>query len=40
MNNKEHNKQINGWGFLTIAVIYLPLVWLASKWINRKQMQN
>jgi len=32
----EKERQMNGWVFLTIAVIYLPLVHLAGKLIDRK----
>lgn len=34
---EKERRKMNGWEFLTVTVIYLPIVWLVSKCINRKK---
>ena len=37
---KEDRRKMNGWEFLAVAVIYLPLIWLASKVIDKKEKEK
>lgn len=33
---KDQRRKMNGWEFLTVAIVYLPIIWLVGKWIDRK----
>ena len=36
----EKERKFNGWVYLTIATIYLPLVHLASKWMSKREKEK
>lgn len=37
---EKERRKMNGWEFLAITVIYLPLVWLVSKAIDKKEKEK